>query len=40
MDKVKSRPALVGGHLIFIANAASAGDYSGIIKRIKENLLN
>jgi hypothetical protein len=40
MDKVKSRPALVEGHLRFLANAASAGDYSGVIEWIKENLLN
>lgn len=39
MDKVKSQPALVEGHLEFLESAASAGDYSGVIEWIKENLL-
>jgi hypothetical protein len=40
MDKVKSRPALVEGHLEFLTDDATAGDFSGVTKWVKENLLN
>ncbi|MDR0772836.1 MAG: hypothetical protein LBE46_00625 [Wolbachia pipientis] len=40
MDKTKSNRGLVEGHLEFLAGAASSNDYSGVIKWIKENLLN
>lgn len=40
MDKVKSQPALVEGHLEFLADAASTDDYREVTKWIKENLLN